>query len=588
MASLEITDRESKRTIALDRPTCRIGRDKKSDVVIDEPAASRNHCVIERSGDVFVLKDLGSRNGTWVGTERVSECRLEPGSIFRIGNWFFRLVEETDDDVAVDVVTVPPLGTRPPDRSRPATERPRDRESEPTPAPAAMPTSVDDRAGEWRLPEGSVGGPLARQLEPLLSAGTIGKHAPAAARDVRLLDRHGKRLKTIDDSEHRAGAGMQALQTLIFAALRARATDIHIEPKTAGYAIRVRIDGLLHPLPDLAQPLAVAMLNVVKVLCEIDISRRGIVQEGSFVADLPDRRISFRASYTPVLTGQKLALRLLDTASVPNSFEELGMDADLADEIRRLCNQDAGMIIVSGPTGSGKTTTLYTALKCVDVNRRNLVTIEDPIEYRLDRATQISIDPVHDVTFASVMRTLVRQDPNVLLVGEIRDRETAELAMQAAGTGHLVLTTVHARDTIGTVFRLLDLGVEPTQIANSVSLAISQRLVRVLCSHCKRSYRPDARLVRELRIDERQSGTLFAPVGCTHCLQTGYTGRLAVFEVLRFTPQLRDVVLTRPTVGELRRAAGDWLFRTLTDSVRRKLLVGLTSIEEVDRVANAD
>jgi general secretion pathway protein E len=270
---------------------------------------------------------------------------------------------------------------------------------------------------------------------------------------------------------------------------------------------------------------------------------------------------------------------------VPSQFENLGMDLDAVAELARICDQDAGMVILAGPTGSGKTTTLYTALQSIDAATRNIVTIEDPVEYELKNATQISIDVGHNLTFSSVLSSVLRQDPDVILVGEIRDVETAKMAMQAATTGHLVLTTIHARDTVGTVFRLLDLGVEPFLVANSITMCISQRLVRVLCPSCKRVYKPDARMIRQMKLEGRPFGDFYDAVGCKKCMGTGYRGRIALYEMLLFNPQVRDVILTEPTIAEIRKAAGQWMFHTIQDAGYRRVIEGVTTVQEVDRVS---
>jgi type II secretory ATPase GspE/PulE/Tfp pilus assembly ATPase PilB-like protein len=329
-----------------------------------------------------------------------------------------------------------------------------------------------------------------------------------------------------------------------------------------------------------------AILNVIKILCQIDIAKKSVVQEGSFAVELPSRRVDFRVSLTPTTHGQKLALRFLDKGAVPTHLENLGMELDMVAELQRICEQDSGTVILAGPTGSGKTTTLYTALQSIDAKRRHVVTIEDPVEYELPQATQISIDPVHDLTFSSVLGSVLRQDPDVILVGEIRDQETAKMAMQAATTGHLVFTTIHARDTIGTVFRLLDLRVEPFLVASAVTLCISQRLVRTLCPSCKRPFKPDTRLVRKLNLEGRPHGDFFEAVGCRQCMGTGYRGRVAVYETLLFTQQVRDVILTNPTISDIRKAAGEWMFSTLASSGYKKVLEGMTTVQEIERVSS--
>lgn len=541
----------------------RIGRQDDNDIVIDDKKASRRHCVLEKSGEQFVLRDLDSRNGTWVGEERVREARLSAGEAFRIGRTVFELIASgamprSDHAMNIEIIDIPP-----PKQPKIARE-----------AKSGFSTRLS--------------GPVQQQLRPLREAASLLARTTDRAltlRNARLLDRHSKPRAIGESGTTEAET---ALLEIVLTAIQIRVSDIFIEPGESGFALRARIDGLLQPMAQIKKPLGLALLNAIKILCEIDLSKRSMIQEGTFVVALPDRRVDLRVSILPVSDGQKAAIRILDKARIPDNLASLGMDEDLLSEVRRALAQDAGMIVVSGPTGSGKTTTLYTILQGIDAHQRNVVTIEDPIEYRIDQATQIAIDPGHQVTFASVLASVLRQNPDVILVGEIRDKETASLAMHASSTGHLVLTTAHARDALGTIFRLLDLGIEPVQIAGSVSLAVAQRLIRLLCPHCKRPFRPDARMIRDLRLDERQSVELFVPVGCARCMQTGYAGRTAIFEVMRFTPALRDVILTRPTVAQVRKAAGDWLFRTLSDSGRRKVLQGLTSFEESERVASGD
>ncbi|MFQ5412477.1 MAG: GspE/PulE family protein, partial [Phycisphaerae bacterium] len=358
-----------------------------------------------------------------------------------------------------------------------------------------------------------------------------------------------------------------------------------VEPKGDTFTLRFRIDGLMHNVGAITTRMGISILNVIKILCEVDIAKKSIVQEGNFAVELISRRVDFRVNLTPTVHGQKLALRILDKGAVPDQFDELGMAEGVAREFNRICSQDAGMVILAGPTGSGKTTTLYTALKSISAETRNIVTIEDPVEYELAGTTQISIDPRHDLTFASALGSVLRQDPDVILVGEIRDQETARIAMQAATTGHLVLTTLHARDTVGTIFRLLDLGVEPFLIASAVTMCLSQRLVRTLCDNCKRPYRPDARQIRQMGLEGRTYGQFYDSVGCQRCMNVGFQGRSALFEILLFNAQLRDVILTQPTISDIRKAAGEWMFETLTECGYRKVIDGTTTLKEIDRVS---
>lgn len=588
MPRLEITSNSKKQMVLFTGTALTIGRSQENDVVLADPVASRRHCVIEQDGGAFRVKDLKSHNGTWIGVNRVIEATLAFGNIIRIGGTHLRLLP---DEVEQE------------EQHKENTAREQWHKKEPQASTPQLPTAQIVAEEPEELPRGSpspttvattlaaralVSGPLSKQLAPLMEACVsvpVPDGAPEVARDIRLLNRKAEPVVTQKDSKSKPAEALESLRQLLFSAFRTHATDIHIEPKTDVYALRFRIDGFLHPVGEITAKQAVAILNVIKILCEIDIAKKSIVQEGNFAVELPTRRVDFRISLTPTVHGQKLALRFLDKASVPDQFENLGMELDAVAELSRICKQDAGMIILSGPTGSGKTTTLYTALQSIDAASRNIVTIEDPVEYELPSTTQISIDPTHDLTFASVLSSILRQDPDVILVGEVRDQETAKMAMQAATTGHLVLTTLHARDTIGTVFRLLDLGVEAFLVANAVTLCISQRLIRTLCPTCKRPYKPDAQLIRRMKLEDQPHGDLYEPVGCKACMGVGYSGRMALFELLMFTQQVRDVILTDPTISEIRKAAGEWMFQTLSDSGYRKVIEGVTSAEEVERVS---
>jgi general secretion pathway protein E len=575
MPRLEIISSGRKRTVRFNGPKITIGRSEDNHLVLADRVASRHHCQIERQGGSFLLKDLKSHNGTWMGENQVLEAALSFGDTLRIGSTYIRLLPDPADGAI----------------------------EQSSPGPGDLPTAelVAEEAEE--LPSGAgvrrnaaatvaarsvAGGPLAKQLAALTRSCQdvpVPENAPQVAQDIHLLNRKSEPVTIDRGGKNKPTEALEALRQLMFTAFRTRATDLHVEPKADVYTMRFRIDGLLHAVGEMTHKATIALLNVVKVLCEIDIAKRNVVQEGSFAVELPDRRVDFRVSLTPTVHGQKLALRFLDKAAVPDQFENLGMDLDAVAELVRTCRQDAGMIILSGPTGSGKTTTLYTALQSIDAETRNIVTIEDPVEYELVNTTQISIDPTHDLTFASVLSSVLRQDPDVILVGEIRDQETAKMAMQAATTGHLVLTTIHARDSVGTVFRLLDLGIEPFLIANSVTMCISQRLVRVLCPDCKRPFQPETQMIRQMNLEGRPHGQFFEAVGCKKCMGAGYRGRVALFEMLMFNQQVRDVILTEPTITDIRKAAGEWMFRPLAEGGYRKVIEGVTTFEEVERVA---
>ncbi|MBN2562946.1 MAG: Flp pilus assembly complex ATPase component TadA [Phycisphaerae bacterium] len=574
MPTLEITANGKKRLVRFGGPAVTIGRSEHNDVVLHDSVASRRHCLIEHREGAFKLKDLNSHNGTWMGENRILEANLTFGDALRIGSTHIRLLPDEVDSKKKKKRKTLPTAEIVPESAEELPPSPPDRKK--------VATTLAARA--------LVSGPLSRQLAPLMEACVnvpVPEGAPEVGRDIRLLNRKSEPLSIEKEktSKSKPAEALEAMRQLLFAGFRTTATDIHIEPKGEVYAIRFRIDGLLHAVGEITSKMAVAVLNVVKILCEIDIAKKNVVQEGNFAVELPDRRVDFRVSMTPTVHGQKLALRFLDKATVPSQFENLGMDLDAVAELTRVCQKDSGMVILAGPTGSGKTTTLYTALQTIDAASRNIVTIEDPVEYELAGTTQISVDAMHGVTFASVLSSVLRQDPDVILVGEIRDNETARMAMQAATTGHLVMTTIHARDTVGTVFRLLDLGVEPFLIANSVTMCISQRLVRVLCPTCKRAYRPEAHVVRRACLEDRPHGDFFEAVGCKKCMGVGYRGRMALFEMLLFNSQVRDVILTEPTITDIRKAAGEWMFQTLAESGYRRVIEGITTVEEVERVA---
>ena len=573
MPRLEIKSKGQVHYVPFTGSRITIGRQAGNDIVIAENVASRKHCVIERHGEKFRVKDLTSHNGTWLGEARIRVAELEIGDTIRIGATFIGLRpdegEAEQQPVEEDVVVVV-----------------EEDEDEVAPLPTdtgAVTATLAARA--------MAAGPLSKHLAPLLQACASVPPvagAPETSRQVRLYTRKSKELAADEGNVGRTGEAIEALRQLLFVAFRTRATDIHIEPKTDIYTIRFRIDGQMQNVGRVTAKMGTAVLNVIKILCEADIAQRSAVQEGNFAVELPSRRVDFRVNMTPTVHGQNLALRFLDKGSVPDSLEGLGMPENSVMELGKVCQQEAGMVILSGPTGAGKTTTLYTALKSIDAETRNIMTIEDPVEYELENTTQISIDKKHGLTFVSVLSSVLHQDPDVILVGEIRDQETAKMAMQAATTGHLVLTTIHARDTVGTIFRLLDLGVEPFLISNAVTMCISQRLVRVLCPNCKRPFKPDARMVRQMHMEGRAIDVLYDAVGCKRCMNAGYRGRMALFETLSFNAQLRDVILTKPTIAEIRKAAGEWMFETLSESGFRLVVEGKTTFEEVNRVSGMD
>lgn len=567
MAHLEVRENNEVRVVPLSQSKITVGRRGDNDIVLKDDRASRYHCTIEPMGESFMLNDLGSRNGTKVNGDNVQTQLLHPGDKIMIGRAVIRIVSENESRPVV----VEELAETDISEVEDVPMAILDDEPEAAPVAPAAPIAK----------EATPGATYGADLRRLIAAG---REIGFAVEDIAMLDRHGTAIHAAGkDSSDRTA--VRVLRMLLLGAFRLRATDLHFEPKGQIYHIRFRVDGTMLSAVELPDALGNTVLSVVKILSEIDIAKRLGVQEGSFSVKVPGRSIDFRVSFTPTTHGQKLVLRVLDKTVIPETLNDLGMPPNMLRSMRNVLQMDSGMVIVSGPTGSGKTTTLYTAIRSLDYRTRNIVTIEDPVEYQLDGITQVPVDIKQNLTFANLLTSMLRQDPDVILVGEIRDPETARVAMQAAITGHLVFTTLHARDTIGSIFRLIDLGVEPYMVANAVTLCIAQRLVRTLCESCKKPYRPGPSQLVRMKMENRGIDKLYTHVGCAKCMGVGFLGRKAIFETLSFNDALRDAILTQPTIHTIRKAAGEYTFQTLVESGYTRVAEGMTSIEEVDRVA---
>lgn len=546
--------------VAIGESPITIGRAKDNVICIEDVMLSRYHCVIERAtargsnGDIGIddvnpadfasvhVRDLGSRNGTKVNGQRVSDVALKPGDVIKIGNYGFIVeAEET-------------LGERQAQAREDASD-------------AEAPWVTDLTAMITMLPPRDQGADDRPEL-------VDGRGRPSAALATE-------------------GEGARAMRLLLLAASKSRATDIHCEPKGDCVQVRMRVDGQMISCTDLPNGVGELMSGLVKTACQFRQTAREAVLDGHFSIKFPGseagpaRRVDYRVSFTPTVHGPKLVVRVLDMRDAPKSLYDLGLAPYWHDRIKKVCEQDAGLLLVCGPTGSGKTTTLYCALRSIDRDRRNVVTIEDPVEYQLDQVTQMPVDDSRGNSFGTMLRSVLRGDPDVILVGEVRDEETARTAMQAAMTGHLVFSTVHAKDTMSSVFRLLDLKVEPYLVANSLEVVLSQRLVRVLCENCKRSVRvTPGQATRMGKYLENQT-EVYVATGCAACLRTGYRGRKAVYELLDFTDELRDVILKEPTIAAMKKVIETGMFTTLAQSGWQQVARGITTLEEVDRVAAA-
>jgi len=396
--------------------------------------------------------------------------------------------------------------------------------------------------------------------------------------------------ETADLLDDTSDAPVIKLVNLILSqAVRDNASDIHIEPYKDRVKIRKRVDGILYDMYTPPKHVQAKLVSRVKIMAKMDIAEKRLPQDGRIEIRIADKNVDLRVSTLPTAFGERVVMRLLDKSSVLLSLTDLGMsERDLA-TFMQLIKAPHGIILVTGPTGSGKTTTLYSALSVLNKPDINIITVEDPIEYQINGISQMQVNPKIDLTFASGLRTIVRQDPDVILVGEIRDLETAEVAIQAALTGHLVFSTLHTNDAASAVTRLIDMGVEPFLVSSSVNAILAQRLVRKICPHCRETYRPSQAYLAQVGLSPGKFGdrVLYRGKGCPECLNTGYKGRLGIFELMILTDTLKSLILTTSDAGQIKKQALSSLasgMLTLRQDGLRKVLAGTTTLEEVFRV----
>ena len=373
---------------------------------------------------------------------------------------------------------------------------------------------------------------------------------------------------------------------IISQSIKARASDIHFEPYQNSFTVRYRVDGILYDLltpPKWIQP---ALISRVKVMAKMNIAEKRLPQDGRFEVKIGDQDIDVRVSTIPTAFGERLVLRLLNKSGSLLELQDLGLTPARLKLLKRLVSNPNGIILNTGPTGSGKTTTLYAILSSINQPNINIITIEDPIEYRINGISQIQVNPKIELTFARGLRSIVRQDPDVILVGEIRDKETAEIAVQSALTGHLVFSTLHTNDSASAITRLVDMGVEPFLISSSILAVVAQRLVRVLCEDCRRAYIPNPIYLKSIGFspDRFKEHKVFKAVGCENCFNTGYRGRLGIFEIMVLTERLKSLILKTFDSNRIKHEAVQQKMRTLRQDGMQKVLNGLTTVEEVLRV----
>jgi type II secretory ATPase GspE/PulE/Tfp pilus assembly ATPase PilB-like protein len=385
---------------------------------------------------------------------------------------------------------------------------------------------------------------------------------------------------------------IRLVDSTIYTAIQRRASDIHIETGDDAVHVKYRIDGVLQPaMRPIAKGFHSSIISRIKVMAELDIAEKRVPQDGRFKVKMPGKTIDFRVSIMPSVHGEDAVVRILDKESISEQFTELKLDilGFPEQELRRFrkyIREPYGMVLVTGPTGSGKTTTLYAALSEIKSVEDKIVTIEDPVEYQLRGITQIPINEKKGLTFARGLRSILRHDPDKIMVGEIRDSETAQIAIQSALTGHLVFTTVHANNVVDVLGRFLNMGVEPYQFVSALNCVMAQRLVRLICSHCKRPTSVDPALLAEARLDPAlaQSQRFYEGTGCIECGGTGFKGRTAICELLDLSDRIREMILDRRPASEIKKAAHEEGMRFLRESAVEKVLHGLTTLREINKV----
>jgi type IV pilus assembly protein PilB len=385
---------------------------------------------------------------------------------------------------------------------------------------------------------------------------------------------------SIDNIISRAKAApvVKLVDLMIWQAINKRASDIHIEPFEDRFSLRYRVDGKLYEIPPPPKHLFLPIVSRVKILSKLDIAERRLPQDGAFMVKLEDRNIDIRVSVLPTLYGEKVVMRILDRSGVILELNEMGFEPDDLEKLRKAMFCPYGLIFLTGPTGSGKSTTLYAILQEIKSSEKNILTVEDPVEYRLDGVNQVQVKPEIGLTFANTLRSFLRQDPDIMLVGEVRDLETAEICVRSALTGHLVLSTLHTNDAPSAVTRLIDIGVEPYLLAPTLLIVVGQRLVRKLCPECKEAYKPT---MKELGNVKLNTETIYRPKGCPVCGQTGYKGRTLIAEIMPTSQQLKETMVHGVSYHQLRDLARKLGMSTLYESGLKKVEQGVTSLEEV-------
>lgn len=380
---------------------------------------------------------------------------------------------------------------------------------------------------------------------------------------------------------------IRMLNAILAEAIQHGASDIHFEPMEHGLGVRYRVDGVLQTRHAPPKEFQAQLITRIKVMARLDIAEHRLPQDGRIKLRIGERQIDFRVSTVPIVFGERIVLRILDKSNVLLGLNKMGMPEQTLHQFQKLIHMSEGIVLVTGPTGSGKTTTLYSAISEINSDEMNIMTIEDPVEYKLQGMAQIGVNPKIHLTFATGLRHILRQDPDVIMIGEIRDKETAEIAIQSSLTGHLVLSTLHTNDAPSALTRLVDMGIEPYLLSSSVVGILAQRLVRMLCAHCKEEYEPSEPECKELGIYRIKAVRLFKPNGCPHCFGLGYKGRCGIYELLPITSSLKRQLLKSADAVELQRVALAEGMVSLRHAAAQLAVQGLTSTSEVLRVTRS-
>ena len=380
---------------------------------------------------------------------------------------------------------------------------------------------------------------------------------------------------------------VKLVNLIIMEAIRGGASDVHIEPEEKFVRVRYRVDGIMHEASKLPKNLQSAAISRIKIMSDMNIAVKRSPQDGRFRINMENSLVDLRVSAFPTIHGENIVMRILDPSSVLIGLEDLGFYPENLEQLKNLISKPYGIILVTGPTGSGKTTTLYSALSTINSPDKNIITLEDPVEYQLQMIRQAQINAKAGLTFASGLRSILRQDPDVIMVGEIRDIETAEISIQSALTGHLVFSTLHTNDAPGALTRLVDMGVEPFLVSSSAIGILAQRLVRTICPDCKEKITPNPKLLAELELP-KSGGTFYKGKGCKNCNNTGYKRRVGIYELLLIDEKIRELILLKSSSDVIRKAAQAAGMKSLRQDGMRKVLDGKTTLEEVARVTRID